>query len=354
MPSRSLVRVCLVILTIFVLLISSFTLTGIRFVTASTGKPTPQSNPFHPAPTAAGNSTPANHLPLPNVDEEMGMTFTQNFTSILYNVTAVSQVDFDGFGAGYFLNGLTTQGYWYQVGLTLDWPGSPSLGFLFIYEVWNPNGSSVYPTSGGAGLSNFGQAVNPNDTVSLNLYFSGSNLVMQAHDWNAGVSVTQIYSAEGATEFVGSHDATTNQNGYFTGLMTEQYHYNPYFGNEYNVRYENSNYALSSAWLWSDEWDTGTTSILFYAATPNPLSFALNPTLPQHFSANGTSEALTAYSLVTGSLGSAPTTTITSTNVGHDFNYLDIIIIILVIATMVGSLFVVIAKKSKAHVAYEV
>ncbi|MDG6981515.1 MAG: hypothetical protein JRN51_10450, partial [Nitrososphaerota archaeon] len=52
----------------------------------------------------------------PGYDEQIGATFTQDFSTLAFNVTAVGQVDSNGYGPGYLLNGLTAAGYWYQVG----------------------------------------------------------------------------------------------------------------------------------------------------------------------------------------------------------------------------------------------
>lgn len=86
-----------------------------------------------------------------NYDEQISETFTQSFTSMAYNVTAVDQVDSDGYGPSYLLNGLSNMGYWYQVGLSYDWPehsGISSMawpGFSFSYEVFDPAGKSIFP-----------------------------------------------------------------------------------------------------------------------------------------------------------------------------------------------------------------
>ena len=60
-------------------------------------------------------------IPPANYDEQLGTTFTQNFASITYNVTAVAQSDTNGYGPAYLLNGLGSTGYWYQVGISYDW-----------------------------------------------------------------------------------------------------------------------------------------------------------------------------------------------------------------------------------------
>ena len=77
----------------------------------------------------------------PTYDEQIGTTFTQDLTSLTYNVTALAQVDADGYGPAYIMNGLTTAGYWYQVGISYHWPSSggtydPTFGFS--YQVFGP------------------------------------------------------------------------------------------------------------------------------------------------------------------------------------------------------------------------
>src|SRR6266849_4930588 len=57
-------------------------------------------------------------------DEQVGVTFTQDFSSLAFNVSAIAQTGPDGVGPGYLLNGLTSAGYWYQVGLSWKWPST--------------------------------------------------------------------------------------------------------------------------------------------------------------------------------------------------------------------------------------
>ena len=65
-------------------------------------------------------------------DEQVGVTFTQDFSVLAFNVTAVQFTDSSGVGPGYLVNGLTNLGYWYQVGLSYNWPlisGGINIGF---------------------------------------------------------------------------------------------------------------------------------------------------------------------------------------------------------------------------------
>ena len=203
------------------------------------------------------NSAQAAPLPA-KYNQQFGMSFTQNFISLAYNVTAVDQVDEYGYGPAYLLNGLSDTGYWYQVGLSYNWPYvgvGYSQGFAFNYQVFAPNGSSVYPTYGGGGLAPFSGPINSGDTILLNLEFYGGYVVMYAEDWNTGAHAYELFSDQGATYFGGSPYSLCNYNGYFTGLMTEWYHATPYYNTQSKVTFSNYDFDLSSAWLWMDEFD---------------------------------------------------------------------------------------------------
>jgi hypothetical protein len=277
--------------------------------------------PSHAAPSGSNlvwthprGALPASGVPVPgkaqpvNYDEQLGTTFTQDFTSLAYNVTAVAQTDSDGYGPAYLLNGLSSASYWYQVGLSYDWPflsGGHVFGFAMNYEVFNPSGTSVFPSSGGSGVATFSGSVNPSDSVLLALSFSGGNVIMYAKDWNTGASVTQSYSAQSATSFTGSPSRISNTKGFFTGLMTEKYYVSPFYGNTQEVDYVDTSFALSSAWMWIDEFNANTSAVLFSSSTPNPVSYA-NPNKLQSFSSNGATEYSNAHQFITGVL--RPTT----------------------------------------------
>jgi hypothetical protein len=244
-------------------------------------------------------------------DEQIGMTFTQSFSSLEYNVTAVAETDpvLDD-GPGYLLNGLANTGYWYQVGLSWNWsPGqTPGTGFDMNYEVFDTSQNSIFPTDGGGGVIAFSGSVNPGDTVLLNLYFSSSSVVMAAEDISTGSFASETYGALGGTCFVGSPSGPANSNGYFTGLMTEWYHGDPYFANGEQVSYSDSTFGLSSAWMWMDEFNSNTLQAVFSAETGSPVAYT-SPSKLQEFSFNGTDEFSDAYEFVTGNLTSTTTPT---------------------------------------------
>lgn len=244
-------------------------------------------------------------------DEQIGMTFTQSFTSMAYNVTAIKQSDgTTGVGPAYLLNGLSDTGYWYQVGVSYDWEGTTTYtnytpGFNFNYEVFDSTGNSVFPTNGGSGSQRFSGKVQAGDTILLNLYFSNTyGVVMLAKDYNTGASAFETYNAEGGHNFIGLSSEPVNSNGFFTGLMTEWYHPTAFYGNVSPVRYTNPNFALTSAWMWIDEYSCSDTSCsspksLFSDSTPAPVSY-FSPSKLHEFSSNGATEYSNAYKLITG------------------------------------------------------
>jgi hypothetical protein len=265
-------------------------LSGRAPIAASMGLAASQSHPLAPGFLA------------PNYDEQIGTTFTQDFTSLAYNVTAVAQTDTNGYGPGYLLNGVTGADYWYQVGISFHWPlseGTYFPTFGFAYEVFSSSGKTVFPTNGGAGLDDFSGPVHSGDSVLLSLSFAGGDVVMLAKDWNTGATANATYTSNGSTSFVGEKTEGGNSQGFFTGLMTEWYHVDQYSGNEQQVTYSSRTVTLSSAWMWIDEFNSQTpSSPLFVDETPNPVTLTSNTLVP--FSAGGATSYLSAHQFITG------------------------------------------------------
>jgi hypothetical protein len=261
-------------------------------------------HPFHMASAgeikSASSGSSTSSVPY---DEQIGETFTQNSSSLSYNVTAVAQEDQNGYGPAYLLNGLTSADYWYQIGLSYNWAetnGGYDSGFHANYNVFDSSTNVVYPTSGYGGVDGLSGMVNPGDTVELSLRFLGGNVLMSVHDLNTGASAQESYNAEGSAEFVGLAAGPSNSNGYFTGLMTEQYHSSPYYGGEKEVLYNNQTLpGLSSAYLWVDEYNVNTLQAEF--SDSSLVSFSSNPSALQYYSLNNATEAANANDLITGS-----------------------------------------------------
>jgi hypothetical protein len=184
-------------------------------------------------------------------DQQVSFTFAQDFSSLSYNVTAVTQSDSFGFGPAYLLNGHSDSGYWYQIGLAYNWPlasgSSYDAGFHFIWEVFDPNGTTNNPS-----LSNIPDNVNVNDTVNLSLHFSLGNVVMRAVDLNTGASMSQSYTAAGGSKFTGSSAFSSTNTP--TSLMTEWYHPDPNWTTMKGVTYSENTVAVSSGWACISEY----------------------------------------------------------------------------------------------------
>ena len=325
MKVRRFLRVAALVTSALLIVLSAFIVSHAQ--SASTpAMPTsageiPQLPPILTQSCTCGNppeSTRSNCPSLPDIgqakpitfeyDEQLGITFSQNFTSMDYNVTAVEQVDLTlDNGPAYLLSGLSNTGYWYQAGLSWNWsPGQiPGIGFNMNYEVFAPSGSSIFPARGGAGLMSFSGPINQGDRVLVRLYFVNSNVTMAADDENTGSSASEVFSASGGTYFVGLTGATANQHGFFTGLMTEWYHGAPYYGQEQKVIYSNPQVGLSSALMWIDEYDVQTDQSLFASAS-SLISYSGSSTLQSFVSHNAT-EYSNAHGFVTGSLNIALT-----------------------------------------------
>ncbi len=244
-------------------------------------------------------------IPPANYDEQLGFTLTQNFSSLSYNVTAVEQQDAYGYGPAYLLNGLSNVGYWYQVGLSWDWPiasGGYFSGFGFNYEVFSPNGSSIFPLNAG-GLANFSGPVDRGNEIGLSLSFNAGSVIMRAIDWETNSIATTTFQSFGADTFVGLPNGISNSRGFFTGLMTEEYHVTPYNGSETKVVYSSAS-NVSSAWMWVDEFNANTSNLVFLSSTPTPISYTAVLGKWQYFFFQGATLISNAYEFVTGTSGS--------------------------------------------------
>src|SRR5215467_1376626 len=181
-------------------------------------------------------------------DQQIAFIYGPDYSYLSTNVHLVEQNDTDGFGPSYLLNGLSSAGYWYQVGVSYNWPlasgQSYSAGVHFAWEVFTPSGSTTAPV-----LTNLSGPVNNGDNIYLSISFSGGNVIMAAHDNNTGAAASHSYSAFGASMFYGRN--TVNNSKFFTGLMTEWYHGDPAYVTMAKVAYTGQ--GVSSATVCIDE-----------------------------------------------------------------------------------------------------
>ena len=183
-----------------------------------------------------------------SIDNQEIVSFFQNFTKLVFTVKVSAQNDSFGFGPGYWLNGLTKDNYWYQVGIAYDWGGWNNSsgdyykGFAFVYEVFDPTGTSIFPqVNGGAGVLSMN--IRNEDEVVLSMKFSSDSsdnkVIMSAYDKETGSSRSISYWSFGADSFLGV-DNVSNKLGFWTGIMTEWWHPDWYNGTELPVTYLSS------------------------------------------------------------------------------------------------------------------
>lgn len=224
-------------------------------------------------------------LTAPNFDTQLGETFSSNAVSLAFEVAAVPQTGSGGYGPGYLLNGLSSAGFWYQAGLGYDWPTlsggtyGTTAGFVFLYEVFNATGASIFPSNGGGGFSAFNGSVGAGDPVELSLSFAGSQVSMSALDLRTGATASTSNSSEGASQFVGI-SGPSNSNGFFSGLMTEEYTSGNYAsGQELRVNYTDLGSSVPAATLWGDAFNVTTDQVAWSGSTPSPVDLPTSPEL---------------------------------------------------------------------------
>ena len=235
------------------------------------------------ASSGSHNSTPKNingsslvKMPgaSPSMDEQRIISFNGDYTALSFNLTAVPYQNSEGYGSSYLLNGYSESGYWYQVGISYHWPSSinntsyRTYGFSGSYEAFAPNGSSVFPSNGGAGTLNV--KVNPNDPINLYLAFlNNSSVEFLITDFKTNSSAVEYYSSFGATYFATAGALDTSE-GFFTGLMTETYYSSAYYGNQSAVTYSPYGGSISQVWIGTDEYNTSGSNHapLFFNSTP--------------------------------------------------------------------------------------
>lgn len=160
-------------------------------------------------------------------DLQAGYVFHDPSGSYGYEVDAISQSGNCQLGYAYLLNGYTNQSgsaYWYQVGLAYDWGGGTvtSSGWGMLYEVFGPNGGSIYPSSyGGAGIAPFSGSINTGDPVVLSLELGSSGVTLSALDQATQASAKESFTQSGAQQF--GAGTSPQFSGYYSGLMTECY-----------------------------------------------------------------------------------------------------------------------------------
>jgi hypothetical protein len=222
----------------------------------------------------------------PSYDQQAVLSYSQNQgPTISVIVTAITQPeDSHQSGQNYLLNGLSDAGYWYQWGLTKDWtPGYDNGNFYLVYSLFTPSGSYE-----GAGTVLFhGGQVNEGDKVLLTMSITSndnvSEVLMTANDLNTGANATWwFYNTHGATQFIGNPEKISDQNGYFTGLMSEQYFQTPFpslLDTQVETYYQTSDIA-QPAWMQLDQIYCTGDNQCGYTSPDTYFSVTGDPTIP--------------------------------------------------------------------------
>ncbi|MGC2788753.1 MAG: hypothetical protein WA547_01690 [Thermoplasmata archaeon] len=192
-------------------------------------------------------------------DLQAGFVFGSGGSSFSYEVDAISQSPDCELGFTYLVNAYTSvsgQLYWYQAGLSYDWGGGflSSSGWGLTYEVFGPNGASIYPgLDSGAGVATFSGPVGRGDPVLVTLVLEDGDVTFSAVDQTTHASASESYSSAGAQTFGG--EMPPQNPGYFTGLMTECYRNVPNNVQMSTVTYTDEGTPQSEGAVFVDELD---------------------------------------------------------------------------------------------------
>lgn len=148
--------------------------------------------------------------------------------SLSTNVTFSEISDGDGYGPAYLLNGLTNEGYWFQIGTAYNWSiqtGGYTVGPGIIYAEFTPNSTPNSPVQ----IRFVPAPIGPGDKVLLSLYFAGGAVVLGASDAQQSYRFSKSFDAMGANVFLGTRGASPPAS-FFSGWMTEWRHSGEYLG----------------------------------------------------------------------------------------------------------------------------
>lgn len=160
-------------------------------------------------------------------DEQALLSIDVNETVLSTTVIPVFEQDSNGYGPVYLLNGVTDSGYWYQLGIAFDFGltgGGYASGAEVITNIYSP-GNSVTPLYALIVSVN----VASGDSVTLSMSLTGGCASLSLEDPSSHLSLWENYSLEDSNHFVPGL-TEVNGTGYFSGLMTEWWHANRYYG----------------------------------------------------------------------------------------------------------------------------
>jgi hypothetical protein len=163
-------------------------------------------------------------------DEQALLSISVDSRSLYTNATVSAVEDKNGYGPAYLLNGATNVGYWYQAGLTYNWgvtgqtPGHYQ-GFSIITSVFSPNDSAVPRFAYIQPV-----AMESGKTIRIGLSLQ-SGCVTMSWTLPGGSTISERYDSYGASSFVNNSPIQEDAiPAYLSGLMTEWWHVDRYYG----------------------------------------------------------------------------------------------------------------------------
>ena len=211
-------------------------------------------------------------------DTQYWLDLQGNQPSLSFSVQAQAKIDSFGYGPGLMVNGVTGQGYWYQVGLTYNWWNYTGLGyahgFQMFYQVYSTQtGNAVYPYSNGSTSPISFKTLQSGDTVTLSLTIVNDQVMMQAKDLQTGETIAKSYPAFGSTYF----SSTNPQSDYTTGVLTEWPHVVPYFCPATLTQFTSNSGTIGSGWVQTNVWNfTGYPRSEWWENGPFPNQFRMH------------------------------------------------------------------------------
>ncbi len=209
----------------------------------------------------------------PDFFDLQGFLASDNATpALIYNVAAVEQTPDCPYGVAYLLNGVTTDGYWFQDGLAWNWRDGGEGRFTLIYDVFNSVGAVIDPAGGGAGFAEFGTSVHPGDMVRIVLAVANGSVEMNAFDESTKSIASHNPPGTTSPGWIGAFLYATQAGTIFTGLMTECYRAAYGDATLQQVTFSDLGAPVTNAQLCVDERDFSNGSYPIGLATKVPLS----------------------------------------------------------------------------------
>lgn len=190
------------------------------------------------------------------------LAFDNSTNALIFDVSATPQVSDCSHGVAYLLNGVTESESWFQVGIAWNWPSEGQGSFELVYEVFNPSGTPIFPSSGGAGLVPFSGPVQSGDSIRIVLAPANGTMQMNAYDSSTGSVAATSYPTS-AQDFTGFGQVNIPGGSIFTGLMIECHRSSSGAAHLALAQFHDEGQTMEYAGLCITEWNPGMKSTAF-------------------------------------------------------------------------------------------